>query len=197
MELEELKNTWNLINNRMMQKEVMEAAIIKEMLVAKSDKAFSRMTNYDYFSVIVCMGVIGLLTWQMNRIYFGPFKTGIFLLAIAFLIVSALRSIKNLLILHKINFSNPISDNIRLVQNYNIIVKRTRILNYSAAIIIVALAIIACLLSPNMEVWRWVAIAVSIGIGIVGAWWEYRHMYRKNIDSILESLNELKELEEH
>ena len=197
MELEELKNTWNLINNRMMQKEVMEAAIIKEMLVAKSDKAFSRMTNYDYFSVIVCMGVIGLLTWQMNRIYFGPFKTGIFLLAIAFLIVSALRSIKNLLILHKINFSNPISDNIRLVQNYNIIVKRTRILNYSAAIIIVALAIIACLLSPNMEVWRWVAIAVSIGIGIVGAWWEYRHMYRKNIDSILESLNELKELDEH
>ena len=197
MELEELKNTWNLINNRMMQKEGMEAAIIKEMLVAKSDKAFSRMTNYDYFSVIVCMGVIGLLTWQMNRIYFGPFKTGIFLLAIAFLIVSALRSIKNLLILHKINFSNPISDNIRLVQNYNIIVKRTRILNNSAAIVIVALAIIACLLSPNMEVWRWVAIAVSIVIGIVGAWWEYRHMYRKNIDSILKSLNELKELEEH
>ena len=197
MELEELKNTWNLINNRMMQKEGMEAAIIKEMLVAKSDKAFSRMTNYDYFSVIVCMGVIGLLTWQMNRIYFGPFKTVIFLLAIAFLIVSALRSIKNLLILHKINFSNPISDNIRLVQNYNIIVKRTRILNYSAAIIIVALAIIACLLSPNMEVWRWVAIAVSIVIRIVGAWWEYRHMYRKNIDSILKSLNDLKELEEH
>ena len=197
MELEELKNTWNLINNRMMQKEVMEAAIIKEMLVAKSDKAFSRMTNYDYFSVIVCMGVIGLLTWQMNRIYFGPFKTGIFLLAIAFLFVSALRSIKNILILHKINFSNPISDNIRLIQNYNIIVKRTRILNYSAAIIIVALAIIACLLSPNMEVWRWVAIAVSIVIGIVGAWWEYRHMYQKNIDSILKSLNELKELEEH
>lgn len=197
MELEELKNTWNLINNRMMQKEGMEAAIIKEMLVAKSDKAFSRMTNYDYFSVIVCMGVIGLLTWQMNRIYFGPFKTGIFLLAIAFLFVSALRSIKNILILHKINFSNPISDNIRLIQNYNIIVKRTRILNYSAAIIIVALAIIACLLSPNMEVWRWVAIAVSIVIGIVGAWWEYRHMYRKNIDSILKSLNELKELEEH
>ena len=197
MELEELKNTWNLINNRMMQKEGMEAAIIKEMLVAKSDKAFSRMTNYDYFSVIVCMGVIGLLTWQMNRIYFGPFKTGIFLLAIAFLFVSALRSIKNILILHKINFSNPISDNIRLIQNYNIIVKRTRILNYSAAIIIVALAIIACLLSPNMEVWRWVAIAVSIVIGIVGAWWEYRHMYRKNIDSILESLNELKELDEH
>ena len=153
MELEELKNTWNLINNRMMQKEGMEAAIIKEMLVAKSDKAFSRMTNYDYFSVIVCMGVIGLLTWQMNRIYFGPFKTGIFLLAIAFLFVSALRSIKNILILHKINFSNPISDNIRLIQNYNIIVKRTRILNYSAAIVIVALAIIACLLSPNMEVW--------------------------------------------
>ena len=31
MELEELKNTWNLINNRMMQKEGMEAAIIKKM----------------------------------------------------------------------------------------------------------------------------------------------------------------------
>ena len=67
MELEELKNTWNLINNRMMQKEGMEAAIIKEMLVAKSDKAFSRMTNYDYFSVIVCMGVIGLLTYLANE----------------------------------------------------------------------------------------------------------------------------------
>lgn len=196
MELEELKSAWSLLNNRMMQKEVMEATIIREMLVAKSDKALSKVTNYDYLGIIICMCVIGLLTWQMNRIYFGPFKTGIFLLAIALLIVSALRSIKNLFILHKINFSNPISDNIRLVQNYNIIIKRTTIINYSAATGIVVLAIIAGLMSPNMEVWRWVVIAVSIVIGIIGAWWEYRHMYRKNIDSILKSLDELKELEE-
>ena len=196
MELEELKSTWNLLNNRMMQKEVMEATIIREMLVAKSDKALSKVTNYDYLGIIICMCFIGLLTWQMNRIYFGPFKTGIFLLAIALLIVSVLRSIKNLFILHKINFSNPISDNIRLVQNYNIIIKRTTIINYSAATGIVVLAIIAGLMSPNMEVWRWVGIAVSIVIGIIGAWWEYRHMYRKNIDSILKSLDESKELEE-
>ncbi len=75
MELDDLKKTWDLINDRMKQKEKMDAAIIKEMLLAKSDKAFSRIINYDFFSVIVSVSAIGLLAWQMTRLYFGPFKT--------------------------------------------------------------------------------------------------------------------------
>ena len=70
MELDDLKKTWDLINDRMKQKEKMDAAIIKEMLLAKSDKAFSRIINYDFFSVIVSVSAIGLLTWQMTRLYF-------------------------------------------------------------------------------------------------------------------------------
>ncbi len=197
MELDDLKKTWDLINDRMKQKEKMDAAIIKEMLLAKSDKAFSRIINYDFFSVIVSVSVIGLLTWQMTRLYFGPFKTGIFLFAIVFLIVSALRSIRNILILNKINFTNPVNENIRLVQHYNITVKRNRIVNYSAVVILIALVVVACLLSPNMEMWRWITIAISVVAGSIGAWWEYKQMYRKNIDSILQSLEELKDLEEN
>jgi len=197
MELDDFKKTWGLINDRMKQKEKMDAAIIKEMLLARSDKAFSRIINYDFFSAIVCVAVIGLLIWQMNRFYFGPFKTGIFLFAIAFSIVGALRSIRNILILNKINFTNPVNENIRLVQHYNITVKRSRIINYSAAVILIALVVVACLLSPNMEMWRWIAIVISVVVGSIGAWWEYKQMYRKNIDSILKSLEELKDLEEN
>ena len=197
MELDDLKKTWDLINDRMKQKEKMDAAIIKEMLLAKSDKAFSRIINYDFFSVIVSVSAIGLLTWQMTRLYFGPFKTGIFLFSIVFLIVSVLRSIRNILILNKINFTNPVNENIRLVQHYNITVKRNRIVNYSAVVILIALVVVACLLSPNMEMWRWITIAISVVVGSIGAWWEYKQMYRKNIDSILQSLEELKDLEEN
>jgi hypothetical protein len=45
-----------------------------------------------------------------------------------------------------------------------------------------------------MEMWRWITIAISVVVGSIGAWWEFKQMYRKNIDSILQSLEELRRL---
>ena len=48
MELEELKTTWSSLDERMKKQEGLNAVIIKEMLIAKSDRGLSRLINYTY-----------------------------------------------------------------------------------------------------------------------------------------------------
>jgi hypothetical protein len=196
MELDELKNAWTSLDERLNKQEKLKESIIREMLVAKLDKSLSRMINHGYVGIIVCLGIIPLFVWRMNQIYFGTFKTILFLLGITFAISGVILCIIELIKLYKIDFSKPVSNNIRLLQNHKIWLKRQNMGVYIVVSILIILAVIAGLLSPNMELWRWVGIAVFVCIGIAGAFWEYKHFYGKNIASILKSLEALKELEE-
>jgi hypothetical protein len=76
------------------------------------------MINYDFKGIIICLGVIPLLVWRMTQVYFGIFKTTLFLLIITFLISGIIMCIIELIKLYKIDFSKPVDNNIRLVQNF-------------------------------------------------------------------------------
>jgi hypothetical protein len=196
MELDELKNVWASLDERLNKQEKLKESIIREMLVSKSNKSLSRMINYDYLGIIVCLGVIPILVWRMSQFYLGTLKTTLFLLIITFLIGGIIMGVIELIKLYKIDFSKPVSNNIRLVQQYKLLFKRQAIAAYIVATILIMIGILAGLLTPKMEIWRWVTMIVGICVGIVGGWWEYKHFYGKNIASILKSLEELKELKE-
>jgi hypothetical protein len=196
MELEELKNAWSSLDERLNKQEKLKENFIREMLVAKSDKSLNRIINYNCFGIILCLGAIVLFVWRMTSVYFGTFKTTLFLLIIAVLISGVILGIIELFKLHKIDFSESVDKNIRWVQKFNLSFKRQTIYACMVVVILFILGVIAGLRSPNMELWRWVGIAVGICIAIVWGWWEYKHFMGKNISSILKSLEELKELEE-
>ncbi|GHT01168.1 hypothetical protein FACS189421_13740 [Bacteroidia bacterium] len=196
MESDELKKVWASLDERLNKQEKLKESIIRKMLLAKSDKSLNRIINYDYFGIILCLGLIALLVWRMTSVYFGTFKTTLFLLIIAMLISGVIMNIIELFKLHKVDFSAPVDKNIRWVQKFNLSFKRQTLFACIVATILFILGLIAGLCSPNMELWRWVAIAVGICIGIVWGWWEYKHLIGKNINSILKSLDELKELED-
>lgn len=196
MELDELKNTWTSLDERLKKQEVLKENIMREILYTKSGKSLNRLINYTYFGVIICIVAFIPVINTFTSAYFGSFKTMIFILVFLLLLIGLIMGIYNLVLLHKVDFTNNVSWNIRLMQGYNLRVKKQMLPLYILAVIIILLAVIAGIMSPNMELWRWVVVIAAIPVAAVGAYWEYKRMYKANIASILKSLDELKELEE-
>ncbi|MDR2921281.1 MAG: hypothetical protein LBV72_18200 [Tannerella sp.] len=199
MELEKLKEIWTSLDNRMQQQEVLKTTLIKEILISKSDKALSRLINYSYFGIIICLIAMPILIWIYSR--YGVFADSpmkiIVLIVAIFTLFGIITGIIQILKLHKIDFANPVKGNIYMVENLNIYNKRTLIYSYVFVLLLfLALGCVVLLSHINFEPWRWVAFITGFFTFIFGAAWEYKRIYRRNFNSILKSLEELKELEE-
>lgn len=197
MELDELKNTWAQLETKMNEHQLFNEKIVKEIHKSRYNKSLSQLINYTFIGCIAALVAITILIYRMGVIYFGPFKTTIFILGIVFVLYGFIIGIANLKLLYKIDYSKSVSHNIELTRKYQIRIKKQNLIAYISVIILVLLAVIASALSANMELWRWAAIGGTVAAGVVAAIWDYKRMYKKNINSILESLNEIKELEEN
>ena len=197
MELEKLKEIWTSLDNRMQQQEGLKAAIIKEMLINKSDKALSRLINYSYFGLILEMIGIPVLIWCWIYTYNVLYKVLMF--AVLLFVISGMVCVLIQLVkLNKVDFSMPVKNNSYIIQNVKIFNKRV---NFSAYIIgiVLFITVLIMVLYGNlgkMESWRWMVITMAIPIGVIGSIWEYKRIYSRNFNSILKSLEELRELEE-
>lgn len=191
-----MKNTWAELDKQLKNQKILNNNILQEMTKTKTGKAVNRLINYTYFGMIIIVFAIGLVVNRMTSIYFGPFKILIFALIILFLLAGLIMGVSNLILLQKINFLQPVTENIRLTNQYKIRTKKQLLSSYFCAIFIVILTIIAAAISFNMEAWRWIVIFIAVIIGIIGSIWEYKRMYKKNVEIIQSSLEELKELEE-
>ena len=198
MELEKLKEIWTSLDNRMQQQEGLKTAIIKEMLLSKSDKALSWLINYDYFGVIIMLCLIPIIFWvyMYGPIYriatTTPMFVGSFILIFYVLITGVIGLIK----LHKIDFSKPVNSNITVINKYKIFYKRRNLVMPLFGILLFIFCFITFFLLPQKETWRLVFLIFAIPIAILVSYWEYKRLYMKNINSIIQSLEELKELEE-
>ncbi|MDH6304914.1 amino acid transporter [Parabacteroides sp. PF5-5] len=195
MELEELKNNWSSLEEQLKKQSILNEKLIREIRQTKSGP-LSRLINYGYFGIVTCILCIFFLIYAYNLQYFGLFKTTIFILGILLGFACIIIGIYNISHLKKIDFTKNVSENIRLVQLYKIRWKKQTTVICIFVTIIFIMAIIACLLSPNMENWRWIVIGSAIPLGVILGYLEYKKMYKKNTNAILQSLEELKELEE-
>lgn len=197
MELEQLKEIWTSFDRRMQQQDGLNTTIIREMLIQKSDRALSRMINYNYFGIIVCIVIFPVLVWcwtvGLSLNFIGRFMVPIALVFMFFCIVMGILQLKQL---HRINFSQPVNENMYRVQKISLFNKRYLLISYIFASVYILVIIVLTLIFVRIAPWRWWIAATAISVGILLAVWEYKRMYRRNIDSIMSSLEKLKELEE-
>jgi hypothetical protein len=196
MELEKLKEIWTSLDDRMKQQEGLKTAIIKEMLLSKSDKTLSRMINWGYFGLALSLCLTPVLIWVYMCAYRVATTVPMFVSAFIIVFFVFTLGIIGLVKLHKIDFSNPVSVNIIKVSKYKVFYKRMSLIACLFVLIFIVFCIMSYLQLQHMESWRLVGILFSIPFGIVLGYWEYKRMGMKNINSILKSLEELKELEE-
>ncbi|MDR2776316.1 MAG: hypothetical protein LBC19_16580 [Tannerella sp.] len=198
METEELKKTWNLLDEHLRRQEILNTALMKENLLGKSTKRLGQMINYSYFGLaLMTVGLVAVAyTLAIQIIYFGfgRLHSIIMLVVTLFMLFAIVTGIVGLAKLQKIDFSAPVSENMRHMEEYRIWYSKITLLTwiFSGVLITVIFAVIA--IFENVSAWQWAVICGMIGVGIVLGRWEYKRMFRKNIDSILKDLEELEKL---
>ena len=197
MELDEIKSAWTAMDERLKKNEGLNERLIKEMLMQKSSKALKNLYNSEMF------GVISMLLCLPLLICIFPLYTKlsaihqiIIYVASGIAFLSAISQLYSIILFSKINLQKQIKENIKWVQQYNIYSKRV----FIVSVIVVSLFLLGCiiglLLLQYKEVWRWTITLVAIfGVWPLLLFWLSKKS-KANIQSILDSLEELKDLEE-
>lgn len=195
MELDELKNTWTSLDERLKKQEVLKENIMRELLHTKSDKALNRLIGLEVFGDIVILLIIPVIIYAIN-LHIDWVEYRIFMYAM--LVVSVLTvcwQTYKIYGLMKVDFSKTVSTNIEHANKYNIRIKREKIvmLFFVPVLLLFCVYLYAQL---NVSGTLWGFMTCSFIALILFSVWSYKKLYDKNIKSILKSLDELKELEE-
>ncbi len=196
MELDELKNAWTALDDRLKKNEMLESRIIREMKQNKANKSLNRLICFEVFSLIILLVSLPIIIYVFNDF---PEKLFIVQILKIYLIVFTLVSIiwysYKLYGLMKINLLNKISNNIYHINNYTIQIKREKIWIIICSVPMALLAIL-CYAQLKVPFNLWIFMSCIFLITIVLCIWIYKKLYDSNIQSIKNSLEELKELEE-
>ena len=195
MELNDLKHTWLSLDERLKKQEILKVNILKEMLHTKSDKALNKLINFEFLGIVLTVLGIPLLIYILSYESFYPIQRVFMYFIIVYAVVGVFFQLRKVYILLKIDFSKPISTNIRMMQRFNIQIRWEKIVSFSI-IPLMALFILSPYFTEDVAMWRWIAVAaVFLAVAVI-TYWQYKKIYDKNIGSILKSLEELKDLEE-
>ncbi|MBK5719364.1 hypothetical protein JGH11_00630 [Dysgonomonas sp. Marseille-P4677] len=195
MEINELKDTWLLLDDRLKKQEIFNENIIKEMLYTKADKSLNKLINAELIGLIIVLLVIPVILHCINNKIDLP-EYNIFLWAmipicILLIIWQALKIYK----LTRIDFFKAISNNIKHTNGYNIWIKREKmVMILFVPILFLSITYIYAQLNLNYTL-RGLMACIGL-VTIIFTCWSYKKLYDKNIKSILKSLDELKELKE-
>ncbi|MCL2040476.1 MAG: hypothetical protein FWG84_00360 [Bacteroidales bacterium] len=191
-ELNELKNTWTVLDEQLKKNETLNKQILQTMLHKKSNKSLSKLSNTDFISAILLLLFIPFCIWLYNSLYFGVFLSVkiLSITGIALCIIWLMWYYYKLKYLMKIDFSKNVKDNMFCVNRYEIMIKYEKIASYIQALVIAFLCAF-CYYEFQVGVSLWTFLFVCMTIGAVISYWVYRKIYDINIQSIKKSLESL------
>lgn len=197
MELDEMKSAWTAMDERLKKNEGLHERLIEEMLMQKSSRSLIKLSNYEMFGVVLCFLLLLLLIYVLPLLRQTLILHIIIYSALGIGFLCIISQLYKLILISKIDLQKKIKENIAIIQRYNIYIKKETII----ATIVISVFLFVCvfdlLLQQNVEFWRWTLVLVSVfGIWPLGMYWQYKKIYKANIQSILDSLEELKDLEE-
>jgi hypothetical protein len=198
MDLDELKNTWTILDERLKKNEMLNKQIIQEMLYKKSNKSLNWLIGFDLFSIIIILLVIPLLVWLYNSPPFNRllFPKITFAFSIAICILGVIWYFYKLKYLMNIDFPKIIRDNIHYMNKYSIMIKQEKIINYICLIPVIYVLVILSYYELKATFSLWVFLFTGLIVATMISYWSYKKIYDSNIQSIKKSLEELKELKE-
>lgn len=196
MDLDELKNTWNLLDERLKSTQSLNNKIVKDMLETKGNRALSKLSNFEWFGLVVVIFVTPLpllVAFKQNLSVILMVILAIFSILLLYSVGSQIWKIRTLA---KIDFVNSVSSNISLLERFNIHIKREKMQIYFVFPLIAFFLFESFRSLPNVSMERIIFSIIVIIIGVVMCFWQYKKVYDANISSIMNSLQELRDLEE-
>jgi len=196
MEIDELKNAWSVLDSILMKNKSLQSTIIKEMLQSKVNKSLKRLINFELMGAVICFIMFPVLFFIWGKMRHNIFADITIYVGGVILLIGWVAQPYKLFLLSKIDFSKAIAENVRFVQRYNLFIKKEKMYTYSIIPIVFGLVFVAFGSFGKIEIWRWAAVISGLVFTALMSFWQYRKIYNANIQSIMHSLDELKEIGE-
>lgn len=197
MELEELKKTWSALDEKLEENNRLNEKIISEMIEKKASKSLNKLIFWDEFTLIFSLLLIPLLVYLITtfhgKLVFWDIAMIYLLINLIVGVVWFFIKIKGLM---KININENVSNNIYHLNKYNIQIRKEKF--YTNYILGAPAAILFTLTygEAKASLWMWVFLVCMLILSSVVTYFSYKRFSQKNIDSIRESLEEIKDLRE-
>ena len=200
MDMNQIKENWLLLDNRLKKTEGLNDRIIKEILMQKSNKSLNRLFNFELFGIAICLIMIPFIFYALSLMpphIFHNIKYYVLGFTSLLLICISLGfQLYKINLLQHIDLFSSVVNNIKIMQRYNITIRKEKIIILIGSYIVICVLTAILFTFKQVETWRWIVLIITtIGIIPLLAYWEYGKFYKSNIRSIKDSLDELKELD--
>ena len=196
MDLEELKRNWGLLDEQLNQRGQLKEDIIKKMICERGKTSVDRLRKYDLACMYIMLATLILIsipasiyTPAIDIAAITQVRKGIIAFIFIFFILFYWAMAR---FIGKIDFTESLSQNIRLASRYKMLL----IIREGVGILVIIPIIITmcskAIQTPNPEI---ITMSVTIIIGLIGGLifvWKYF----KNLGSIFDSFRELKSLKD-
>ena len=197
MELNDIKNVWAQLDERLERQESLKSQIIKEMLQSKSSRSLSRLLNYEIFCLVPLVVFLPVLIYVDGRFGLSHLQHIMIYVFVGMFVLSMASQLWKIWLLATTDLFGPIAGNIRNIQRFRIHINREKLLSLLVIpFIVIFVAEAVRVQQGGIEAWRWSAIVVALLFVAIMAVFVYKRFYKSNIDTILKSMEELKELDE-
>jgi len=196
MELENLKEAWVALDNRLKRNEELNEKIILAEMRSKAGKKVNRFIAFEIlsFTVILLLIPCCIFFYKMSG---GKYLAAnlYFIYAIVFCFVYAFWGAYKIHGLMKFDVIKNVSNNILCMNRYNIQLKQEmKILNYFVGPVFIALAVLLYA-TLKATMFHWSILVCVVILATLGSYWAFKK-YDKSIESVLRSLEEIRELKE-
>jgi len=194
MDLENLKSEWSAMNDRMEKQEILKEKMFCQILNTKSDKSLNRLVAYEVVSLIISILFIPFLFYILNKKefeYMRPITIG----ALVFIVICVIWYGIKVLVLLKIDFTKALKNNLFCINKYAIYIKYEKLIGYYFLIPFIAVVCVFYYVKLHVPLFSWVLMSCGFIAAILFVIYFYR-LYNKNISTIQQNLEELRELEE-
>jgi hypothetical protein len=199
MNLENLKSEWSAMNDRMEKQKMFEEKMFCEMLNTKSDKSLGRLVKYEVIQLIFGILFIPILFFMLINIpdigTTTEFMRIVLIGAIIFMAICVIWYGIKVFVLSKIDFTKTLKNNLLYINKYAIYIKYEKLIGYYflAPFIVISCSFLYAKMHAPLLAWIFMSCAFIATILFVI--YLYR-LYNKNISTIQQNLEELRELEE-
>ncbi|MDR3095171.1 MAG: hypothetical protein LBU62_11120 [Bacteroidales bacterium] len=195
MELEELKNVWTALDERLNRQEALKDFVIKEMIYSKSNQSVRKLFNFDLFSLIVVLLAIPFLIFLLQSQIYIPLKSFFLYTVLVICAYGLIGGAFNLNCLMRMNFTKSVAHNALYINKYERLVHKEKIIAVPIIFICSFFGIWSYAIM-HASAWLWAFLICNLVSAIVFTYFSFKRIYDKNIQSLQQSLEELKELEE-
>lgn len=197
MEIEALKNRWITLDNHLKENKSLNERIIKEMIDKKANKSISRLLFWDIFSIVGLLALVPFIVYVFS-LYGGQkmFWDITLYSAASFCIIGVVWYFIKIHGLMKVDMNQSVSKNIYYINRYTIQIQREKIAMTYFVGIPLAILITLTYLEAKAPLPLWMIMICALVLGALVTYWSYKRIYKKNIDAIQNSLEEMRGLEE-